>query len=176
MSPGDRAWILTWAGAYERGMGTTEPHLFTDVGPAAAGRGYYTRDELIAVARWKTSRSQSQVAANCTVDIEDLTRIAFAAPERLQHRILTLLSGVQVRTATALLTVAFPTQHTVLDVRSTEALARLGAWNGTGSYLVYLDVCRTIARERDISLRQIDRALWKWSKAKFSLQPPAILG
>ena len=52
--------------------------------------------------------------------------MAFAAPERFQHRVLTLLDGISVPSASALLAVAFPDRHTILDFRSTEALKRLG--------------------------------------------------
>ncbi len=34
------------------------------------------------------------------------------------------------------------------------------------SYCIYLHVCRTIAERIGVSLRPLDRALWKWHKAK----------
>ena len=85
-------------------------------------------------------------------------------PERLQHRLLTLLDGVRVPTATALLAIALPDRHTVLDVRSTEALSRLGWWDGAGGYRRYLDVCQRLAERAGVDLRTLDRALWRWSK------------
>ena len=78
---------------------------------------------------------------------------------------LTLLSGVQLPTATALLSVAFPDRHTIADVRSTEALEQLGEWDGHGGYLAYRDACQRLAKGLDVSLRTLDRALWQWSKA-----------
>ena len=89
--------------------------------------------------------------------------MAFAAPERLQHRVLTPLSGVRVPTANALLAVAFPDRHTIIDFRSTEALKRLRMWDGTGGYLTYLEVCSRLAGRLDSDLRTLDRALWRWS-------------
>ena len=82
----------------------------------------------------------------------------------MQHRVLTLLNGVRAPTATALLAVALPNQHTILDFRGTEALKRLGEWDGTGGYIAYLDVCRSMAARLDIDLRTLDQALWRWSK------------
>jgi hypothetical protein len=159
-----RGWVRTWADRYIARMGDTELHLLEAVGPAVAARGHYEPDELAAVACWKTPRSQSRIASNPAADVRDITSAAFLAPERLQHRVLTLLDGVRVPTATALLTVALPNRHTIIDVRSTEALGRLGAWDGTGGYRPYLEVCRRLASQLDVDLRTLDRALWRWSK------------
>jgi hypothetical protein len=159
-----RDWVRTWADRYIAKMGDTELHLLEAVGPAVAARGHYEPGELSDVARWKTPRSQSLIASNPAVDVRDITSAAFLAPEHLQHRVLTLLIGVRVPTATALLTVAFPDRHTIVDVRSTEALAKIGEWDGTGGYRPYLEVCRRLATELDVDLRTLDRALWRWSK------------
>lgn len=145
-------------------MGDVEPDLFAVVGPAVARRGHYEPDELAAVARWKTPRSQSRIASNTADDVLDITSTALAAPERVQHRVLTLLVGVGVPTATALLAVVNPGRHTVLDVRSTESIRRLGEWDGAGGYEVYLQACRRLAARLDVDLRTLDRALWRWSK------------
>ena len=122
--PADQAFVHRWAQAYETRMSSTEPWLLCEVGPAAAERGHYEPEAFAAVAHWKTPRSRSRIASNPASDVRDLTAIAFTAPEALQHRVLTLLDGVRVPTATALLAIAFPGQHTILDVRSTEALTR----------------------------------------------------
>lgn len=141
-----------------------EPRLFEEVGPAAAARGFYELDEFAVVSRWKTPRSRRRIATNSGDDVRDASALAFAAPERLQHRILTLLDGIGAPTATALLAVAFPDRHTIVDFRGTQALGRLGEWDGTGGYLSYLDVCRRLAGRLEIDLRTLDRALWRWSK------------
>jgi hypothetical protein len=159
-----KSFVLTWSARYEQRMGATEPWLLDTVGPAAATRGHYEPDEFTAVARWKTPRSRPAIAANSGSDIRQITAMAFAAPEPLQHRALTLLHGVGVPTATALLAVAFPDQHTIIDVRSTGSLDRLGEWDGQGGYLRYLEACRGIASRLDVALRVLDRALWQWSK------------
>lgn len=160
----DRPFVLTWAAAYEKRMGSTEPWLLDVIGPAAAGRGHYEPEEFVAVARWKTPRSRQRIAANSDSDIRQITAMAFSAAEELQHRVLTILEGVRVPTATALLAVAFPDRHTIVDFRSTESLSRLGEWDGQGGYLAYLDVCRSLAVRLEVNLRTLDRALWQWSK------------
>lgn len=156
--------IRQWSSAYEAGMPEEEIRLFDVVGPAVRARGHFEPEELRAATAWKTKRSRSRVARNSDDDIRDITRTALAAPERLQHRILCLLSGVQVATATALLAVALPDRHTVMDVRSIEALRRLDEWDGAGGYPAYLEVCRRLAADAGVDLRTLDRALWRWSK------------
>jgi hypothetical protein len=43
-------------------------------------------------------------------------------------------------------------------------LRRLGEWDGEGGYFTYLHVCRGLADRLSVSLRKLDRALWRWSK------------
>lgn len=162
--PLDSDWVRTYSNRYVERMSDVEPALFAVVGPTVARRGHYEPDELAAVARWKTPRSQSRIASNTVDDVVDISSTALAAPERVQHRVLTLLAGVGVPTATALLAIVLPERHTVLDVRSTEALRRVGEWDGLGGYEVYLQVCRRLAGRLDVDLRTLDRALWRWSK------------
>lgn len=78
-----------------------------------------------------------------------------------------LLDGVRVPTATALLAVVLPDRHTILDMRSTKALVRLGRWDETGGYRAYVDVCRRLAEDAGVDLRTLDRSLWQWSKAEY---------
>lgn len=160
----ERATLLAWADAYEQAMPREEVRLLGEVGPVVVARGHYEPDEFVAVARWKTPRTGPRIAANSDADIREITAVAFHAPERLQHRMLTVLDGVGIPTATALLTIAFPQQHTVLDYRVTESLAHLGEWAGTGGYVEYLGACRSLARRLKVDLRTLDRALWQWSK------------
>jgi hypothetical protein len=167
MSIPSHDFVRIWAEAYVAEMSGEETRLFEEVGPAVRVRGFYGPGEFAAVAAWKSPRSRPWIARNSADDVLDVTRLALNAPERLQHRLLLLLRGVQVPTGTALLAVAQPDRHTIFDVRSTGALRRLGLWDGGGGYVSYLEVCRTVARRRRVALRTLDRALWRWSKAEY---------
>ena len=76
---------------------------------------------------------------------------------------LTALSGVSVKTASAILTAIDPGRYTVLDVRVLEALGRQDG-QGVNLYVDYLEFCQATAREHRVSLRDLDRACWQWSK------------
>ena len=158
----DADFIAYWSRRYP--LGNAETRLFEEVGPSVADRGYYLRDELVRVCRWKSPRSASYVGRNSDEDIEDVSRLAFRAPERLRHRVLGLLGGVGTPMASALLTVAFPGRFTVIDYRALETLRAHGESDeGWPTYGDYLAVCRRLAGA-DTTLRSLDRALWQWSK------------
>jgi hypothetical protein len=170
----DTDFVTLWSQRYS--INAIEHELLTDVGPAVAGRGYFQKEELVKVGEWKSPRVRPRIARNSPNDVEDITRISLAAPERLQHRVLSLLHGVGDPVATALLTIWAPDRHTVLDFRATEALDelhRLGSLEERPpshvagylpEYLDYLQCCRTIADRLRVGLRELDRALWQWSK------------
>lgn len=172
----DAAFVRTWSARYptEREPTRTleleiERKLLEEVGPAVATRGYYVRSEFLRVGRWKSPRSITYLEHNTDDDIEYVTRSALAAPERLQHRFLDVLSGVGVKMASALLMIPAPERFTVCDFRAIETLGRPGELD-TGfnpdDYLSYLRLCRALANRVGTNLRTLDRALWQWSKER----------
>ena len=65
--------------------------------------------------------------------------------------------------ASAILTAIDPERCTVIDFRALEALGKKTNDRSVNFYLSYLDACRTLAEEHQVSLRNLDRALWQWS-------------
>lgn len=166
----DAAWVKRWS---ERYPVAAEVTLFNELGPLIAARGYYTREEFMQVELWKSKRAKPYLARNSDADIEDITRLALTAPERLRHRVLDLLSGVGIPMASALLTVAYPYRFTVIDYRAIETLSAYrdleGGWP---SYSRYRALCGDIASRSNTDLRTLDRALWQWSKEQGSAAVP----
>lgn len=75
------------------------------------------------------------------------------------------LTGISAATGTVLLTFWRPDVYTVMDQRVLGVLADADRWQGDTSaaikdYPQYLDICRSIAEESGLSLRDTDRALW----------------
>lgn len=175
----DRSFVAYWSRQYvdeDKSVGGKEQELLIRVGPQVAKRGYYQKAEMAMVGDWKSPRIRSRLTRNPDEDVRDISRLALAAPERLQHRILSLLHGVRDPVASALLTVWAPDRHTVIDFRAVQALDKLqsiGALRqevpphstgGLPDYTQYLECCRSVARQCGVGLRDLDRALWKWSK------------
>ena len=160
----DSAFVQQWAAMYSP---TYDQHVLEDVSPAVRARGNYTREELLAVCRWKSPRVSGLVTRNSDADIEELTGVALGAPERLRHRVLTLLEGVGVPVASALLMVSDPESFTVIDFRSLHALRAHGELaDDRPAYFPYVLRCREIAQRVGTTLRELDRALWQWSRAQ----------
>jgi thermostable 8-oxoguanine DNA glycosylase len=103
---------------------------------------------------------------NTDEEIADALRLAVSAKtERGAMASLMGLEGVNVAVASAVMTAIRPRRYTVIDFR---ALHSLGVENrnglSLGFYLEYLEFCRSLAKEQGVTLRELDRALWRWSK------------
>lgn len=66
-----------------------------------------------------------------------------------------------------------PKRYTIIDFRALEALGSNRTWHTVDSYLAYLAFCRALAHSQDVSLRELDRALWKWSEERSALKSVA---
>jgi len=176
----NQKWVTRWTAAYP--LGPDEVHLLNVVGPSAQKRGHFTLDELVKVARWKSARAAGRVGSNSPRDVKVLTGAALSAPAGYQHLILTLLNGVQVRMASAILTIVYPRRETVMDVRALGAIERLTTrgeithrLSAYGRphlppYMEYRDLCAATAKTIGCPLRDLDRALWTWHAA--GMPPP----
>jgi hypothetical protein len=142
------------------------------IGAAAGRRGWYTRDEFLTVARWKTPRSQSRCARNTESEVVEATSVAFRTrEERERIRALVALHGVQLPTASVLLHLARVNAYPIIDFR---ALWSLGIAHAPTAYSflywwAYTTTCRDLATKSGVSMRTLDRALWQYSKEH---QPP----
>lgn len=174
----DEQFVADWATRYP--IDDLERELFGTVNGAANARGYLTGDELSKIGRWKAVRSTGYLARNDDGFVREVTTVAFAraTPDSIRHRVLRILDGVGNPMASAILTVWRPDQFTVLDFRAVGALRRLTALGLLGSpapegrsgtlpgYGAYLAAYQPIADRLGVSYRDLDRALWKWHKAK----------
>jgi len=134
----------------------------------AKKRGYLTKSELQAICEWKTPRSKPRVEENSESFVEEVTRIALGtSSEKLRVEILTLLSGVRWPTASTILCFCHKEEYPILDFRALETLGRpdikpnhycFELWNA------YVNKCRAIANNASISVRELDKALWEYSK------------
>jgi hypothetical protein len=137
------------------------------IAPTVRERGYFTKPEFERICHWKTPRSQRKVASNPAEYIEAVTRTALSTgSEQLHIEVLTLLSGVSWPTASVILHFCHREPYPILDVR---ALWSLGVDAGKVTYNFelwweYTQVCRGLAKSTGLSMRELDRALWQYSK------------
>ncbi|HUC31702.1 MAG TPA: hypothetical protein VMR99_03405 [Candidatus Paceibacterota bacterium] len=133
--------------------------------------GEYTRTNLERIFEWKTKgRGRSRLLVNTDEEIADTLKLAMAAKtDRAAVAVLIGLSGVQVPVSSAILTAINPESFTIIDFRALEALGVIQPSINIDFYLKYLNKCRSLAKENNVPLRTLDRALWQWSKENSDL-------
>lgn len=131
-------------------------------------RGYLTGKDLRALARWKTPRTAAHVARNEEGFVRAVTRVAFATEcERPRIEVLLLLRGVAWPTASVILHFVYPDRYPVLDYRALWSVGVSPAPPYTFAFWErYLGFTRATARRLKVSMRDLDRALWQYSKEK----------
>ncbi len=128
----------------------------------ARKRGFMTQSDLIAAAKWKWrgARTWQLAAQNTENDIKEITRAAFATDnERLRITVLLGLRGVSWPMASVILHFSFPEDYPILDVRAMRSVS------GTTIYtferwMEYKKLCCEVAKRMNVSMRDLDRALW----------------
>ncbi len=155
--------ILPWAARYSYVYGDVE---VLEIGARSGKVGYYTKKDFIAVCDWKTrGRVRRHYEKNTEEDVRKFTQIALATPdEQVRIVALTVLHGVRVRTASALLHLAAPELYPILDFRTLWSLNCEKKYYSIALWLEYLSCCRQLAHNSNVSLRDLDRALWEYSK------------
>lgn len=155
--------VRRWADAYTYGDGEA-----IKIGEAAKAQGYLTRDQFVAVAKWKSPRPTKHHQKNDAATVEAVTRFAFGTQvESLRLRALTLLAGVNARTASAILHLCHPDPYPLMDVRAYWSLGvDPGPKDWFADWPAYVVACRVLAAEAKVDLRTLDRALWAYSDSK----------
>jgi len=139
------------------------------IGERARMRGWFTRDEFLAVARWKSPRSRRRCEENDEATVKAATQLALStADERQRIEALTQLHGIDYPTASVLLHLAHREAYPIIDFR---ALWSLGVETPPAAYSftywwAYTQACRSLAKEAGVRMRMFDRALWQFSKER----------
>jgi hypothetical protein len=131
-------------------------------------QGDCSRKNLETIFHWKTKgRGASRLMANSDGEVaEALSIAAKALYERSAISVLIGLIGVDVPVASAILTAINPERYTVIDFRAIESLGFTTKDRSVDFYLYYLECCRALAERHQVTLRDLDRALWQWSSEK----------
>ncbi|HOK55786.1 MAG TPA: hypothetical protein PLF90_00455 [bacterium] len=131
------------------------------------------------IVKWKNPRDRSS-AKNSERDIQKITKSCFEElknneynDDKVRSAIekLKKLNGVGVAVASAILMAYDPCKFTPIDWRAWNMLYLLCYIDEPcpksftpDHYIKYLKVCRKLAKELDVYLRTLDRALWIASK------------
>lgn len=132
----------------------------------ANGALYLTRGELRWVGEWKTPRIRPEIARNTEAGVQGLTAAAFLARgDGTRLRVLLGLRGVGVAVASVVLHFGDPDRYPIYDVRVRAALRRIGVRRRfpptAVGWVAYAAVLRELATRHRVSLRTLDKALWR---------------
>jgi len=157
--------VLYWASRYAY----ADDAEVEAIGDRARERGWYTRDEFLTVARWKSPRSRTRCEENDEAAVKAATQLALSTPdERQRIEALIQLHGVAYPTASVLLHLAHRDPYPIIDFRALWSL-RVESRPGNYSFAfwwAYAQACRTLAMEAGVRMRTFDRALWQFSKER----------
>ena len=133
---------------------------------AAIRKGRASVVHLNTIYKWKTGgRGKGRLLDNSPSEIcEALSIAANAEHPRSAIAVLSGLYGVNTPVASAIATVIHPERYTVIDFRALISLGHDTVDNSIPFYLAYLDYCKSLAAKWQMPLRDLDRALWQWSK------------
>lgn len=143
-----------------------EKQIFESIKECGSPPSYLTKDILMMIEEWKWGRKRGLVKENDEQFVRGVTQVSFATNnERLKLEVLTLLRGVYIRMASAILFFCYPKRYTIMDGRAWESLKALGKIDGEiedtfECWQKYNKRCQDIAKQFDISLRELDKALW----------------
>jgi hypothetical protein len=168
----DRARIVSLARRFDRdgeasGWTRGERRLKARLARRRAGGVFYlTRGELRWIGEWKTPRIRPQIARNREAGVRGVTAAAFLArDDSLRLRLLLGLRGVGLAVASVVLHFAEPARYPIYDVRVRAALRRIGVRRRfpptADGWMTYAATLRGLAARHRVSLRTIDKALWR---------------
>ena len=160
--------INYWANRYterQRENNRAREEYLTGLKSDIQARDYLIKDELREVARWKSPRRAALTLENTDTFITAITETAFTATDNWTKLLtLTQLQGIGQPTASAILHLYDEGQYPILDIHALWAVGL--PWKKRVSYPFwpeYIQFCRDIANRNDVSIRDLDRALWKYS-------------
>lgn len=153
--------VQLWSSRYP----VEEDARVEEISSRVRSRGYFTKEEFLALCRWKTHRTKKRCAENDEDFVRAVTQTALSTTnERLRIEVLTLLKGVGWATASVILHFGSTDPYPILDSR---ALSSLGVEQDSYDYSLwwsYVQCCRRLASQLGIPMRELDRALWQYSK------------
>ena len=102
---------------------------------------------------------------NTVAYVKEVTRTSFSTSNaRLRIEVLALLDGVDLRVASAILHFVFPRKYPIMDYRALWSLRVENPKYNFELWDSYCNYCKMIAKENNVGLRTLDRALWQYSK------------
>lgn len=136
---------------------------------------YLSLYDLELILKWKLRTQYARTfkirLKNSNENIKLITQMAFliSHPDKnietaLKLRALTLIYGVEIPVASAILTLCFPTKYSVIDFRNWRQVfneQKRKTQYSVSEYCHYLNIINSIATEFSFTTQEIDMAIWQ---------------
>jgi hypothetical protein len=166
--------FLYWAHKYEESCNPQDKTEEERLKKNFKGQRYLTQRNLYDILIWKSPRIKHYARENKPSKITEITRNSFAEEDE-KCRIESLLGqkgglrGVGYPVASVILHFAFPDKYPIMDFRVIRSLKM----NQPPSYKFafwenYCKTIRCLSKKYGLSIRMIDKALWKFDKEQRS--------
>jgi hypothetical protein len=157
--------IPYWAGRYAYSRKETKLEGLRNTVRTA---GHLTKPQLQLLASWKSPRIAPHISGNSPRYVREVTTFALSAQdERARIETLTVLDGVSWPTASVVLHFFHAERYPILDFRALWSVRReVPAQYSFDFWQPYVEFCRRVALRNSVSMRELDKALWQYSKEK----------
>lgn len=147
-----------------------EDYLFKTVNKNFHRNKYLTSEEFLAIIIWKRNASKTKVVDGINTSgksIRTITNEIYKSTSRERKlQILREIKNIGIAIVSAVLTVLYDKEFTVVDYRARNSLKVIGTQikgspdNRPKDYFNYVDLCKKQAKKYNLSLRDFDRSLW----------------
>jgi len=139
------------------------------MGMAIKERGWLEKSEFLTICLWKSRRPKRLYDLNSSKVIVSKSKLSFIEKDELKRmKILTELKGVQIPTASAILSVINPEIYPIIDERCIQSLQDLGVikWKTIteNHWIEYLSIIRGLSKEKNKSARDIEKGLFAYNR------------
>ena len=132
---------------------------------------YFDKEHFVKLGKWKPPRQEENYISNDESLIKETTHLAYeVSHDRLKLHILKMLKGVGVPVASTFLHFMHPDKFPIFDVRVRSSLAKATKWHraiddqSDDAWSEYVDIMRDLSKNLNVSLRELDKALWSYDK------------
>lgn len=165
----DQRLILKYCAKYDlEAKGTPDELVEIELANWFDQHKYLDRDHLIKLGRWKSPRALKQYKSELNTEerLKEITAFALSSKdEYIRIMCPQLIKGISWGVASVILHFAYPDDYMIIDFRAVWSLGLEEPKQYTFEYWIdYTNQVRKIAKECNITLRQLDKALWQYSK------------
>lgn len=136
---------------------------------------YINLQELEEILKWKLrnqyGRQKTKRKINTDENIKLITKTAFSIKHndkeyetKLKLKTLSLIYGVEIPVASAILTICFPTKYSIIDFRNWRQVYKTEIKKttySTSEYLDYMKEIKVLAKKYEMTTQEIDVAIWQ---------------